>query len=110
MIQYIIKKGFPETSESSYRYSLRNNAEERSSQLLRGRSLKSRILCASSAYALRGSITPHRLVSNGLHTRRRTALPESLETELGNIWYSHALLHIVDTVLGLMVLRYYLRS
>jgi hypothetical protein len=34
--------GCPETSARSYHYSLRNNAEERSSPLLRGGSLKSR--------------------------------------------------------------------
>jgi len=35
--------GCPKTSIRNYHYSLRNNPEERSSQLLRGRSLKSRI-------------------------------------------------------------------
>jgi hypothetical protein len=35
--------GCPETSVRNYHYSLRNNPEERSSQLLRGGSLKSRI-------------------------------------------------------------------
>ena len=47
-------------------------------------------------------------MSNGLHTRRRTALPESLETELGNVCYLHVLLHIVYTVLGLRAIKYYL--
>ena len=36
--------GYPETSTINYRYSLRNNLEERSSHLGRGGSLKSRIL------------------------------------------------------------------
>jgi len=35
--------GCPETSVRNYRYSLRNNPEDRSSQLLRGGSLKSRM-------------------------------------------------------------------
>jgi hypothetical protein len=35
--------GCPETSARNYHYSLRNNAEEQSSYLLRGGSLKSRI-------------------------------------------------------------------
>jgi len=35
---------YPETSVRNYQYSLRNDAEERSSHLLRGRSLKSRLL------------------------------------------------------------------
>jgi hypothetical protein len=48
------------------------------------------MLCESSAYALCASITPHTLVSNGLHTRRRIALSESLETELGNVCYVFA--------------------
>jgi len=36
--------GFPKTSVMNYHYSLRNNPEECSSQLLRGGSLKSRLL------------------------------------------------------------------
>jgi hypothetical protein len=36
--------GRPETSVTNYQYSLRNNPEERSSQLLRGGSLKSRFV------------------------------------------------------------------
>jgi len=36
--------GYPGTSVRIYRYSLRNDTEERSSQLLRGGSLKSRII------------------------------------------------------------------
>jgi hypothetical protein len=39
--------GRPETSVRNYHYSLRNNPEERSSNLLRGGSLKSRILHVS---------------------------------------------------------------
>jgi hypothetical protein len=34
--------GFPETSVMKYHYTLRNSPEERTSQLLRGGSLKSR--------------------------------------------------------------------
>jgi len=37
--------GCPEMSVRNYHYSLRNNSEERSSHLLRRRSLKTRILC-----------------------------------------------------------------
>ena len=47
--------GFPETSIRNYPYLLRNNPEERSSHLLRGRSLKSgikriRFFIAASPY------------------------------------------------------------
>jgi hypothetical protein len=37
--------GCPETTVRNYHYSLRNNPEDRSSELLRGGSLKSRATC-----------------------------------------------------------------
>jgi hypothetical protein len=43
-------RGRPETSGRNYRYSLRNNIEERISHLLRGGSLKSRIPNTSLFY------------------------------------------------------------
>ena len=36
--------GYPKTSVKNYHYSLRNNAEERTSLLLRGGNLKSRVV------------------------------------------------------------------
>jgi len=44
--------GCPETSVRNYRYWLRNKPEERSSQLLRGGSLKSLISCANKVVTL----------------------------------------------------------
>ena len=54
--------GCPETSVRNYHYSLRNNPEERSSQLLRGGSLKSRIciLTHTSFCALNFMLTTSR--------------------------------------------------
>jgi hypothetical protein len=45
----MVPKDCPETSVRSYHYSLSNNPEERSSQLLRGGSLKSHVLVLSEA-------------------------------------------------------------
>jgi hypothetical protein len=47
--------GYPETSAVNYHYSLRNNLEERSSHLLRGGSLKSRMLLYPVCFA--GKVT-----------------------------------------------------
>jgi hypothetical protein len=50
--------GCPETSVRNYHFSLRNNSEEHSPHLLRGRSLKTRILCdvLSDVTALQGQL------------------------------------------------------
>jgi len=42
----------PETTVTNYHYSLRNNPEERSSQLIRGGSLKSSIVSLDGAFIM----------------------------------------------------------
>jgi len=59
----------PETSLRNCNYLLRNNLEERSSHLLLGGSLKSRISCGSCVLSVRGNVVTSCEIADRLRTQ-----------------------------------------